>query len=99
MRAKTRGFSARIMGSLLRLTLKIVRVGNSKGVRLPKGRLARHRIGATVTEHSTERGILFAPSKAKRLGWDDTFRAMAAAKDDDFAVFDPTVADGGEDAR
>lgn len=87
------------MGSPLRLTLKIVRVVNSKGVRPPKGRLARHRIGATVTVHSRERGILLAPSKAKRLGWDDTFRAMAAAKDDDLAVFDPTVADGGEDAR
>ena len=87
------------MGSLLRLTLKIVRVGNSKGVRLPKGRLARHRIGATVTVHSTERGILLAPSNDKRLGWDDTFKAMAAAKDDDFSAFDPTVADGLEDAR
>lgn len=87
------------MGTPLQPTLKIVRVGNSKGVRLPKGRLARHRIGATVTVHSRERGILLAPSKAKRLGWDDTFRAMAAAKDDDLAVFDPTVADGGEDAR
>ena len=40
-----------------------------------------------------------APSNDKRLGWDDTFKAMAAAKDDDFSAFDPTVADGLEDAR
>ena len=87
------------MVSPLPLTRKIVRVGNSKGVRLPKGLLARHRIGATVTVHSTERGILLAPSKDKRLGWDDTFRAMAAATDDDFSAFAATVADGLEDLR
>ena len=81
------------------LTLKVVQIGNSRGVRLPKGLLARHRIGETVSARSTEGGILLAPSKDKRLGWEDTFKAMAAAKDDNFSDMDATVADGLEDER
>jgi antitoxin MazE len=79
------------------LTLKVVQIGNSRGVRLPKGLLARHRIGDSVSVRSTEGGILLTPSKDKRLGWVETFKFMAAAKDDRFSDMDVTVADGLED--
>jgi len=46
---------------------------------------------------STEGGILLAPSKDKRLGWEETFKSMAAAKDDKFLDMEATVVDGLED--
>ena len=81
------------------LTLKVVRIGNSRGVRLPKNLLSRHRIGESVSAHSTDGGILLAPSKDKRLGWEATYQAMAAARGDDFSDLEGTVADGLGDEK
>ncbi len=80
-----------------RQTLKVVRIGNSRGVRLPAELLARYRIRESVIVERTEAGILLRPRRDDRLSWADTFRALGreqAAGADDLAGPDALACDG-----
>lgn len=59
-------------------TLKVVRIGNSRGVRLPAPLLARYRIKSEVGVEQRAEGILLRSVKDDRLSWEETARAMAA---------------------
>ena len=78
-------------------TLKIVRIGNSRGVRLPAQLLAHYRIEECVVAERTEAGILLRPLRDGRLSWADTFRAqraLQAVAGDEFADLDAVSGDG-----
>ena len=78
-------------------TLKVVRIGNSRGVRLPAPMLSHYRIGHAVIAERMPEGILLRPKRDGRLSWDDTFRATGAEqrkKGDEFSDFDSTANDG-----
>ena len=78
--------------------LKIVKIGNSRGVRLPATMLARYRIGGEVSVEANPDGILLRPVKESRLSWEETFKEMAAeakSAGDEFADMEKnTVTDG-----
>jgi antitoxin component of MazEF toxin-antitoxin module len=78
--------------------LKVARIGNSRGVRLPAGTLHRYRIGDRVIMEERPDGILLRPHGAPqpKLSWDETARAMAAVSED-WSDLDATVADGLDD--
>lgn len=57
--------------------LKVVRIGNSRGVRLPAPLLARYRIKNQVAAEERPEGILLKPVKDDRWSWEETARAMA----------------------
>ena len=61
---------------------KIIRIGNSKGVRLPKRLIAKYGLTETVVISEVENGILIEPPGESRLSWQDTYRAMSAADED-----------------
>lgn len=75
--------------------LKVARIGNSRGVRLPAPTLERYRIGATVVMEERSDGILLRPpgSVNPKLSWEETAREMAAASED-WDAWDVTLADG-----
>lgn len=75
--------------------LKIARIGNSRGVRLPAATLARYHIGERVVMEERSDGILLRPAAdaAPKLSWSETARAMAVA-DEDWSAWDATAADG-----
>lgn len=78
-------------------TLKVVRIGNSRGVRLPVPLLSHYRIGHAVIAERTAEGILLLPTRDGRLSWEDTFRATGAEqrkKGDEFSDFEGTAGDG-----
>jgi antitoxin component of MazEF toxin-antitoxin module len=77
------------------MQLKIARIGNSRGVRLPAASLRRYRIGETVVMEERSEGILLRPSgpAVKKLSWEDTARAMAASAED-WSAWDVTADDG-----
>jgi antitoxin MazE len=78
-------------------TPKVVRIGNSRGVRLPAPLLSHYRIGHAVIAERTAEGILLRPTRDGRLSWDDTFRATGAEqrkKGDEFSDFESTARDG-----
>ncbi len=78
-------------------TLKVVRIGNSRGVRLPLLLLERYRIKTKVIVERRADGILLKPARDDRLSWEDTAKAMAgeqAAQSAEFSDFDATNGDG-----
>jgi len=61
---------------------RIVKIGNSQGIRIPKALLAQTNLHGEV-EISVRRGSLVISATAPaRGGWDYAFRQMAACGDD-----------------
>jgi antitoxin MazE len=78
-------------------TLKVVRIGNSRGVRIPARLLAQYRIRDTVEVECTAAGIVLRPKRDGRLSWDETFLALREEQDrkgDEFADLDAAAGDG-----
>jgi antitoxin MazE len=75
--------------------LKVARIGNSRGVRIPAGTLARYRIGDEVIMEEREDGILLKPirSASPKLSWADTAEAMRDVSED-WSDWDDVVSDG-----
>lgn len=73
--------------------LKVARIGNSRGVRIPAKTLQRYRIADAVVMEERSEGILLRPPAAgtPRLSWEETAQAMAG---DDWGEWDSTAADG-----
>lgn len=77
--------------------LKIARIGNSRGVRLPAASLRRYRIGDTVLMEERSEGILLRPTgpAVEKLSWEDTALEMAA-NGEDWTAWQATDSDGLE---
>src|SRR5258708_10990586 len=60
--------------------LKVARIGNSRGVRIPATTLERYHIGDSVVMEERSDGILLRPvgHAEPKLSWEETARAMAA---------------------
>ena len=61
----------------------IVRIGNSKGVRLPKSILEQCQLKDSVELEVEGNVLIIRPIHAPRGGWSDAFSAMAQQKDDE----------------
>ncbi len=64
------------------LELKVVPIGNSRGVRLPKAILAKYAVKDFVVAEERDDGLLLRSKKDKRLTWEDTFKEMARERED-----------------
>ncbi|HEV8356797.1 MAG TPA: AbrB/MazE/SpoVT family DNA-binding domain-containing protein [Gemmatimonadales bacterium] len=75
--------------------LKVTRIGNSRGVRLPADTLRRYGIDAAVIMDERSDGILLRPAGGapSKLTWAETAREMAASNED-WSDWDATIADG-----
>ncbi|HUQ97863.1 MAG TPA: AbrB/MazE/SpoVT family DNA-binding domain-containing protein [Gemmatimonadaceae bacterium] len=78
--------------------IKVARIGNSKGVRLPAKTLERYDIGDTVIMEERLEGILLRPQGApiRKLSMQETARQMAADQED-MSAWDVTSSDGLDD--
>ena len=81
-----------------RVELKVSRIGNSRGVRIPATTLERYRIGDSVMMEERTEGILLRPrrSAGPKLSWEDTALAMSA-EPEDWSDWDTSLADGLDD--
>jgi len=61
---------------------KVIPIGNSRGVRIPKAMLEHCGVGEEVELQVKNGTLVLRPVKAVRAGWDAAFAAMAAAGDD-----------------
>jgi mRNA interferase MazF len=63
--------------------LKVARIGNSRGVRLPASSLKRYAVGSVLIMEERTEGILLRPAAAgaDKLSWEDTASEMAAANE------------------
>ena len=75
---------------------KIVPIGNSKGVRIPKALLQKYGLKNSLLIEETEKGLLLRnKEESNKLSWEDTFKAMADEKEQ-WDDFDATLLDGLE---
>jgi antitoxin MazE len=61
---------------------RIVRIGNSRGIRIPKPFLEQARLREDVELAVVDNRLVISSPDLPRAGWDAAFRAMAAAGDD-----------------
>jgi antitoxin MazE len=61
---------------------KIVRIGNSRGVRIPKALLEQANLGDEVELEAKDNAIVIRPARRPREGWAESCEAMAKAGDD-----------------
>ena len=61
---------------------RIIKIGNSQGVRIPKVLLEQAQLGEEVELLVQDRQILIRALGKPRQGWAEAFRAMAEAGDD-----------------
>jgi antitoxin MazE len=75
--------------------LKLTKMGNSRGVRVPASVIRRYGFGEDVTVELREEGLLLKPSKPgkAKLSWEETAKAMASA-DEDWSDWAPAESDG-----
>ena len=75
--------------------IKLISIGNSKGVRLPKPLLQKYGIFDTLLLEETERGILLYKNEEPKLSWGETYKAMAQEQEY-WEDFDQALLDGLE---
>lgn len=61
---------------------RVVRIGNSRGIRIPKVLLDQLGIGDDVELSVRGDGLTIRPGRRPREGWAEAFRQMAAHGDD-----------------
>ncbi len=73
--------------------IKLIDIGNSKGIRIPKILLQKYGWGDSLLLEETEEGIFLYSNEKNKLSWKETYRAMASDRED-WSDLDATVADG-----
>lgn len=71
---------------------KIVKIGNSRGIRIPKPLITQAGIRDEVEISLEENRLVLTPADHPRSDWGEAFRAMAASGDD--ALLDSAGAAG-----
>jgi antitoxin MazE len=65
-----------------RVRARVVRIGNSRGIRIPKVWLEQLNLGDEVELSVHKDGLIVRRMHLPREGWSEAFRAMAARHDD-----------------
>lgn len=75
----------------------LIKIGNSKGVRIPVSLLKEYDFGNDVTLELKEDGILVKPSRKPRKGWGTAFKKMHERKEDGLLMDDVFLDEKFED--
>ncbi len=68
---------------------RIIKIGNSQGIRIPKLLLEQSNLGEAVELVLGDNQIIVRPSRQVRHDWDDAFKTMAENGDDGLPDDDP----------
>jgi antitoxin MazE len=60
----------------------LIRIGNSRGIRIPKPLLEQAGLRDTVQIRAEKGRLVILPDRKPRQGWSESFAAMAARGDD-----------------
>ncbi len=61
---------------MIQQTTKLIKIGNSKGVRLPKAMINHYGFGEKIELTEVKEGILISSSEQGKLSWQDTYQSM-----------------------
>jgi antitoxin MazE len=76
--------------------VKLVPIGNSKGIRIPKALLQKYGLKNSLLIEETDKGLLLRNKEESKLSWEDTYKSMANEKEN-WDDFNTTLLDGLED--
>ncbi len=76
--------------------IKLIPIGNSKGIRLPKKILQKYGFSESVVLEEKEEGVLLHRKEDKKLTWEETFKSISEKKEN-WNDFDVTLMDGLEE--
>ena len=54
--------------------IKLVPIGNSKGIRIPKALLQKYGFKKTLLLEETDKGLLLRKKEDSKLSWEDTYK-------------------------
>jgi antitoxin MazE len=75
--------------------VKLIDIGNSKGIRIPKAILQKYGFSDYLLIDETDRGLLLRKKEGGELSWEHTYKQMAKEKEN-WDDFDVTLLDGLE---
>lgn len=64
------------------MRVRVVKIGNSQGIRIPKPLLEQIGIVDDVELEVKDNQIIIHPLSSPRKGWEDAFKKMAESEDD-----------------
>ncbi|EAX49045.1 transcriptional regulator/antitoxin, MazE [Thermosinus carboxydivorans Nor1] len=74
------------------MEIDIIRIGNSKGIRLPASLLKQCGIDKKVVIKVDGNKIILTPARAPRQGWEEAFKkAVSRVHEDDHVIYDDTI--------
>ena len=73
--------------------VKLIPIGNSKGIRLPKTLLDKYGWSDCLTLEELEESVVLRGKETHNLSWEETYRAMASEAED-WSDFDIAIAEG-----
>jgi antitoxin MazE len=62
------------------MRMELTRIGNSRGIRIPKPLIAQCGLGKVVELRITPDGLIIAPHRTPREGWREAFAADPSAE-------------------
>ena len=65
---------------------ELVRIGNSRGIRIPKPIIEQCGFGETVEVRVERDCLVVSPERRPRQGWSDAFRASGSAETDELML-------------
>jgi len=68
------------------LKAELVRIGNSRGIRIPKPFIEQCGLGETVELRVANDCLIISPERQPRQGWNDAFRASGRALEDELLL-------------
>ncbi len=68
------------------MKVRLVAVGNSRGIRIPKAVIDQCGFGETVELKVEQDRVIIAPPHAPRQGWDEAFRNAGPASGDELLL-------------
>ena len=77
----------------MKSTVKLAKIGNSKGIRLSKQLLQRYQINESGEIETTSDSIILRPLRDEKLDWASTYKQMADAAED-WTVWDAVAEEG-----
>lgn len=76
---------------------RIVRIGNSSGVRIPKALLEQSGLEGEVEMTAEDGSLIIRPTRKPRDGWAEAFQEMARRGDDAMLIDSPALSSWDKD--
>jgi antitoxin MazE len=71
------------------MKVDLVRIGNSRGIRIPKPIIEQCGFGDAVELRVDNDHLVIAPARLPREGWEQAFRAAGSSAHDELLLDDP----------